>query len=139
MTNTTDTGKYQACCVRSFPYVYIRDLSSIYDNNYYYSQYYYYRSVNITHSIYTCSSFCKDHSSTCKWYYSYYILLLLALPSFGEGNRQLSTCQWLKECHQLISGLVNDHPILNYHLSLIAALSGEKESCRTAWSNFLNK
>ena len=55
------------------------------------------------------------------------------------ASRESSTLQWLKECEQLISGLVLEHPVLYYHLSLVHALGGRKESSRDAWRSFINE
>ena len=58
--------------------------------------------------------------------------------SLGASRERL-TLQWLRECEQLFSSLVSDHPVLYYHLSLIHALSGTKEASRTAWRSFINE
>ena len=64
----------------------------------------------------------------------------LATVSPGLGtSRELLTLQWLRECEQLFSSLVGSHPMLCYHLSVVHALSGAKESSRKAWRSFMNE
>ena len=62
----------------------------------------------------------------------------LASPIHGECGKS-STLQWLKECEQLLSSIVKDHPTLYYHLFLVHALKRDWELSRTAWRSFIDK
>ena len=61
-----------------------------------------------------------------------------ACTTSESSSRESSTLQWLKECEHLISGIAKRHPTLYYHLSVVAALSGERESSRSAWKSFMD-
>ena len=68
-------------------------------------------------------SICKCH------FYSYFL-----------GSESVVT-KWLNDCEKLIKSynLLDQFPILYYHLSLVYALNGMTDSSRTAFESFLNE
>ena len=68
-------------------------------------------------------SICKCH------FYSYFL-----------GSVSVVT-KWLNDCEKLIKSynLLDQFPILYYHLSLVYALNGMTDSSRTAFDSFLNE
>ena len=96
--------------------------------------------------MYMYMLYCRCLAYNIKYMYMYNVILHWywccppppASLSPGTGREQ-KTLHWLRECEHLFSGLASNCPVLYYHLSMVHALSGAKESSRTAWRKFMNE